>query len=469
MKMGNSCKDTDILNIIMEFASDGIFIVDKNSIIVGMTKAYERMSGIKREEIIGLPVATLLNMGLSKVPVLEIIEEKKPLSDIITYSRTNKEILVTGIPILDEKGDLNYVVLCFRDLSELNALQKEISNSQKLIQQYKNELDVLKQDAPHSDIIARNPKMKRVLELARRSAGVDSTVLILGESGVGKDLIARYIHQHSDRSIKGKYIKIDCSSIPETLLESELFGYEKGAFTGARETGKQGLFQMAEKGTLFLDEIGDLPIQLQMKLLNTLQDRKINPLGSLKSIDVDVRVLAATNKDLRALVESGSFRSDLFYRLNVIQIDIPPLRERKEEIIPLVFHFAKKICLKYGIEKDFSSEVLRLFENYEWPGNIRELINVVERSIVLSTNNTIQLQDIMELSPIFAKKTHPPLSARKNKALKEALDQAERNLILDTLNEKKSLKLAAEELKIDISTLVRKKRKYKIKFDGSFD
>jgi len=246
----------------------------------------------------------------------------------------------------------------------------------------------------------RNSQMKKIYELAKKVAPSSSTVLILGESGTGKEVLAKYIHFCSKR--KGPFVTINCAAIPEELLEAELFGYEKGAFTGAIKS-KPGKFEIANKGTLFLDEIGDLSLKLQAKLLRVIQEKQVERLGSDHSIKVDVRILAATNKDLEKEVQEGRFREDLFFRLNVIPIKLPPLRERKEDIPLLIQFFLKRICEREGIEeKKFTSQAIKALLNYPWPGNIRELENFIERVVILSENNIIRVEDL-SLSTLSSK------------------------------------------------------------------
>ena len=246
----------------------------------------------------------------------------------------------------------------------------------------------------------RNSQMKKIYELAKKVAPSSSTVLILGESGTGKEVLAKYIHFCSKR--KGPFVTINCAAIPEELLEAELFGYEKGAFTGAIKS-KPGKFEIANKGTLFLDEIGDLSLKLQAKLLRVIQEKQVERLGSDHSIKVDVRILAATNKDLEKEVQEGRFREDLFFRLNVIPIKLPPLRERKEDIPLLTQFFLKRICEREGIEeKKFTSQAIKALLNYSWPGNIRELENFIERVVILSENNIIGIEDL-SLSTLSSK------------------------------------------------------------------
>jgi len=322
----------------------------------------------------------------------------------------------------------------------------------------------------------RNSQMKKIYELAKKVAPSSSTVLILGESGTGKEVLAKYIHFCSKR--KGPFVTINCAAIPEELLEAELFGYEKGAFTGAIKS-KPGKFEIANKGTLFLDEIGDLSLKLQAKLLRVIQEKQVERLGSDHSIKVDVRILAATNKDLEKEVQEGRFREDLFFRLNVIPIKLPPLRERKEDIPLLTQFFLKRICEREGIEeKKFTSQAIKALLNYPWPGNIRELENFVERVVILSENNIIGIEDL-SLSTLSSKlQIRESLTEDKDMLIKYlslpqiSEDGIELNKLLKEIEVyylKKALELskgvktkAAKLLGLNRTTFIEKLKKYNL-------
>ena len=322
----------------------------------------------------------------------------------------------------------------------------------------------------------RNSQMKKIYELAKKVAPSSSTVLILGESGTGKEVLAKYIHFCSKR--KGPFITINCAAIPEELLEAELFGYEKGAFTGAIKS-KPGKFEIANKGTLFLDEIGDLSLKLQAKLLRVIQEKQVERLGSDHSIKVDVRILAATNKDLEKEVQEGRFREDLFFRLNVIPIKLPPLRERKEDIPLLIQFFLKRICEREGIEeKKFTSQAIKALLNYPWPGNIRELENFIERVVILSENNIIGVEDL-SLSTLSSKlQIRESLTEDKDMLIKYlSLPQISENGIelnkllkeIEVYYLKKALELskgvktkAAKLLGLNRTTFIEKLKKYNL-------
>jgi transcriptional regulator with PAS, ATPase and Fis domain len=296
------------------------------------------------------------------------------------------------------------------------------------------------------------------LEFSQRIAKVDTTVLLLGETGVGKEEIAKFIHRNSLRKDR-PFVKINCGAIPANLIESELFGYEKGAFTGALQQGKLGMFEVAEGGTLLLDEIGELPLKMQVKLLRALQEQEITRVGGTKSIKIDVRILAATNRNLEKMVREKIFREDLYYRLNVVPVNIPPLREREKDILPLAYLFLEQFNKKYGLKKRFSFSTNACFLDYSWPGNIRELKNIVERVVVTSKENEILIEDLPEG---ICKNKIEKIGERDSDIipLKDALGKIEKELIEKAYEKFGSVRSAAKALGIDASTFVRKRQKY---------
>ncbi|MBE3588459.1 MAG: sigma 54-interacting transcriptional regulator [Thermoanaerobacteraceae bacterium] len=461
------------LRAVIESISDGIYMTDAEGTCIASNSAFKRITGIQ-ENVVGKHVTYLLqNKIISDAVTLETISTRKYVSKIIKYP-SGCEALVTGNPVFSEDGELLAVVCTVRDLTELNTLKEKLEKSKTLAEQYLATLKKLK--APFNTIswdkfIVRDSKMQRVLDLILRIADSDATVVLHGESGVGKGMIAHFIHEQSNRAKKGQFIKIDCGAIPPTLLESELFGYERGAFTGARTEGKTGLFELANHGTLFLDEIGEIPLSLQSKLLNVLQDKTIMRVGGTKPIPINIRIICATNKNLENMVTDGTFRADLFYRLNVIPITIPPLRERKEDILVLTVTFLKRFSEKYNRFVTILPEVIDYFLEYPWPGNVRELENTMERLVLLSQNGVIRLEDLPEKIKIYVQQQiKPPLEQTQmcsaittNMELKKALAEVERNLIKLALLQNRTLAAAARSLGIDISTLLRKCRKYGIK------
>ncbi|MCL2337349.1 MAG: sigma 54-interacting transcriptional regulator, partial [Firmicutes bacterium] len=306
---------------------------------------------------------------------------------------------------------------------------------------------------------------QQVLETVYRIALVDSTVLILGESGVGKDLVARIIHEASARHESGTFLKVNCAAIPADLLESELFGYAGGAFTGASKEGKAGYFEIADKGTIFLDEIGELPKKLQVKLLAVIQDQKITRVGGIKEKAVDVRIIAATNRNLEEMVRGGDFRADLYYRLNVVPVTVPPLRERREDIPFLLVHFLELFNQRYNRETKFAQETMEILYKYHWPGNVRELANLVERVVVTSQEPVIYPEHIPDQYR-GTKKSGAQLQA-DFKSLNDALEEYELKLVQNALAVSKSREEAALKLGISLSGLNRRIRKMKQLEQGS--
>ncbi|MFO7888276.1 MAG: sigma 54-interacting transcriptional regulator [Eubacteriales bacterium] len=314
-------------------------------------------------------------------------------------------------------------------------------------------------------IVTKNSKMKALYEKADKIVEVDSSILILGETGVGKDFLTTYIHTQSPRKDRGNLIKINCGAIPEHLIESELFGYEEGAFTGAQRGGKKGLFEEAGEGTIFLDEIGDMPYTLQVKLLNALNDRKFYRIGGSRPMQFKARVIAATNSNLQQLVKEKKFRADLYYRLNVVTLYIPPLRERKEDILPLASNFLDYYNSKHRRNCYFSPECMESFLMYKWPGNIRELKNIIERLVLISEDVTISEELFREQviqEPLQDEMTELFQKSKSKLPLKEQMKIHEKKIIEQTLRETETLKEAADRLKVDVSTIVRKKQKYDI-------
>ncbi|MFZ5631223.1 MAG: sigma-54 interaction domain-containing protein [Bacillota bacterium] len=313
------------------------------------------------------------------------------------------------------------------------------------------------------NIVARSAQMRELVRAALQVAKVDCTVLLLGESGTGKEVLANLMHVQSARP--GPLVKVNCGAIPETLLESELFGYEQGAFTGARKEGNAGKFEQAHRGTILLDEIGDLPLHLQVKLLRVLQEREIVRIGGSRPKKIDARIIASTNKDLYRMVQEGKFREDLFYRLNVIPLKIPPLRERKEDIMPLIYFFKRKFEKKYRIKRDCSSEVVRIFLSYDWPGNVRELENVIERIYVISAPNQLITPEMLirdYLNINRQKHLAGAVSVHALTPLSTAVEEVERQLITMALSRFKTLKQVASALGVDESTISRKIKRLNI-------
>jgi PAS domain S-box-containing protein len=442
------------LDAIIESLDDGIVVADRNGFILKANHAYQRMTGITAEEFVGKHVRELVKQGYIGRSVTEMVVERNSPVTIVDI-RNNKELLLTGNPVYNDKGELVRVVTAIRDVTQLNSLKEQLAETEEIKNRYYLELEHLRSQQPFRKIITNNPEMRQKLDLAFHVAHVDSTILILGESGVGKELIAQLIHRASKRS-KGPFIKINCGAIPANLLESEFFGYEPGAFTGALKEGKPGLFELAQGGTLFLDEIGEIPLDLQVKILRTLQDKVITRVGGKTNISLDVRIVAATNRDLKKMMQENTFREDLYYRLNVVPMVLPPLRNRKEDILPLINDFLAKYKLQYGYQKWIHPDVMERLLNYDWPGNIRELENTIERLVVTSRGECILPENLAGI-PAAAEPGKQP-----NTSLKSAIESEEKQIISEAYKKFKSTRKAAAVLGISQSSLVKKLNRYKL-------
>jgi PAS domain S-box-containing protein len=455
------------LDATIESSYDGLYITDGHANTLRVNKAYERISGLKRDDLVGRNMKELVEKGFINQSVsLEVLKLREPVTIMQEiYSQSGKKkVIVTGNPIFDEgKNEIILVVTNVRDITELEDLREELEHRRDLSERYLSELTELRLDLfPKDDIIARSEKTKSIIRMAIKVAQVDTSILITGESGVGKGKLAKLIHQASKRK-DNPFIKINCGAIPETLIESELFGYEKGAFTGAKTEGKPGLFEIAHNGTIFLDEIGELPLHLQVKLLGILEDKELIRVGGTKSKKVDVRVITASNSDLKRLMEEKRFRNDLFFRLEVIPLHVPPLRERREDILPLIQHFLNSFNSSYGTKKRFSPEAIDCLLNYHYPGNIRELENIIERLVVVGRDDLICIEDIpkyiLEIPASLEESSYAPI---QNNKLNSSMASYEAQLIENIINKYGTTYKAAEILGVNQSTIVRKMKKYGI-------
>lgn len=446
---------------ILNFFYDGVWITDGSGKVLFINDAICELMNVNRDDILDKSTQSLLSNKLfSDSVILDVIKHKKVCSKVSVNYNSDLTVLATATPILDEDGEIMFIVNNVRNISQIKKFQDEVVKKETLLAKKNEEIKLLKIKLGNEDIIGVNQKYIDTLQLAQRVAKFDeSTVLILGESGTGKEVIAETIVQNSKRKNK-PFIKVNCGAIPEQLLESELFGYEKGAFTGANSKGKIGLFEAANEGTILLDEIGDLPIQLQVKLLRALQQKQIFRIGSSKPISLNIRILASTHRHLDKMVAEGKFREDLYYRLNVVNINIPPLRERVEDIIPLVNFYLKKFNSKYDINKHIDQNTFYYFENYPWPGNIRELENIIENLVITSHDDCITKFDLPDK---FFTQTSDESSIKSDKIipLKDAVHLVEKNLINTAIEKYGSCRKAAKVLGVNPSTIVRKLQSYK--------
>ncbi len=449
------------LNAILNSVTDGLYITDGKGVTLRVNKAFEKITGIKASEVAGITVRELVETGVYDKSVTLLVLESQDTVSLLENLPNGKTALLTGTPVFDEGGKIFRVVTTLRDMADLNMLESKLAQTEKKNEQYRMELLNLRlQQLNMEDTIVHSQIMRNVMRLAFRLGEVNSTVLITGESGVGKEIVTRAIHKAGEDENR-PLITAVCSAIPENLLESELFGYEKGSFTGADRSGKPGLFEIAEGGTLFLDEIGDISLNIQVKLLRAIQEKEIMRVGGRKPVKVNVRIITATNKDLRELIKKGAFRQDLYYRLNVVPIHVPPLRERREDILPLISYFLGIFNRKFDRNARFTSEALVKFESYNWPGNVRELENTVERMVVLASGPLIRKRDIAEhirerinIDPEMILNKIPPLT--------EAKEKFEEQIILRAWKKYRSTRKMARVLEISQSTVVRKMDQYSI-------
>lgn len=459
--------DIGIVKAIIESVQDGVYLADPNGLFILANRGFEEITGIERSELKGKHTDYLVNTRyISEAVNLKVLADKQARSELVRYP-SGKDILVSAAIIYDRNKEEVGVVSTLRDLTELNNIRKKIEESDVVIDRFQKKLDLLEESMALRDskFITVSKEGRRIVELAKKISQSDVTVLITGESGVGKDVIARFIHEESKRKRNGLFTKIDCAALPPTLLESELFGYEKGAYTNAGKEGKKGLLETANGGTAFLDEIGELNIELQAKLLTAIQDKEIKRIGGLNPISLDVRIIVATNRDIAAMVSDRTFRRDLYYRISIIRIHVPPLRERREDIAALADYYLDYFNLRYATKNFLSKAAVDCMNAYHWPGNVRELKNLIERFIIVNPNAEILKSDIeseinnprVDTVPVYE-----PLAVPKegDTSLKTILNHYERELIRSTLASHRTLADAAKALSIDISTLTRKKQKY---------
>ena len=449
---------------IIDSSFDGFYITDGEGRTLRINRAYERITGIRSKEVMGRTMAELVEEGFYNESVTLRVLKSRKTETIIQKVKDTKTIVVTGTPVLDHEGNIWRVVTNVRDVTELRKLQAELERMARLQHHYRKELDTLRRHMDHkSKVIIRSKGMQEVYEQAMRLSQVDSTVLVLGESGVGKEVVAELIHESSTRQ-EHPFVKVSCAAIPEHLLESELFGYKPGAFTGALRTGKTGLFEEANNGTLFLDEIGEMPLGLQAKMLRVLQDKSFTRVGGVHRITVDVRIIAATNRNLEELVDQKLFRRDLYYRLNVVPVYVPPLRERREAIFDFVYLFLGRFNQKHGLSKQIEADAMDVLISTDWPGNVRQLENTLERLVVMASSDVITRENVYRaIGSSDPGGCVPPPASLEDKTLQEVLAEAERTALSHALKKHHSTRAMARALGVNQSTIVRKMQRYGLK------
>jgi len=446
---------------IIETLGEAVSISDPDGIIIYSNKRHEELTGIPGNELMGKSVHELVRRGLFDVVLNPgILRSKQPETQVQELGSGHKLVL-DGHPVFDEQGNVALVITYLRDITKLSELREQLVSQQELLKAYQKmqSLDMTVDDMP---TMVQSKVMKELFGQLGIIAETDATVLLLGETGVGKDVFARRLHRLSDRAEKA-FIKADCGSMPKNLIETELFGYAPGTFSGGNKGGKIGLIEAASGGTLFLDEIGELPLLMQTKLLRLLQDREIVRVGATAPQKVNVRIVAATNKNLKKEVEAGRFRSDLYYRLKVAVIEIPPLRKRKADILSMARLFLKFFSQKYRRDVAFSQEAENALLNHNWPGNVRELENLVLGCVVTSKKNVIEASDLP-----FTSTTDIRVSAGDGpngmevtgKSMKDILEEVEKSIILRGMERVGNIAKLAKELQLDRTTVFRKLKKY---------
>ncbi len=452
------------LDAVIAFSSDEILIADREGRILRANRQFEENFGVGLDAVLGKTVDELEKKKIFYPSVTRLVLDKKEAQTVIQSRRDGRKLLATGTPAFNDDGSVFRVVVNTRDITKLNSLKQKLEEAELLKNRYQQELVELRQGYLGSgDLIAESPAMVELVKMAQKIAAVDSTVLLTGESGVGKGMIARFIHSCSPRSAK-PFTVVNCGAIPENLLESELFGYTGGAFTGALKEGKIGKLELANEGTLFLDEIADLPLNLQVKLLHVIQEGVISRIGSTREIKLNLRFIAASNRDIATLVEAGKFREDLYFRLDVIPLLVPPLRERREDIRKLTAAFLEKLNRRYQKQKTFSAAALDALETYQWPGNVRELENLIERMMIVAEVDEITPQQLPRYVLGGAKTDSLRQTAKGDlPALKEALEALEKDLLIRALRQYRTTYEIAIALQVDQSTVVRKLHKHQLK------
>lgn len=440
---------------VMELSGELVTIVNKEGIVERVSSNCKKIMGLAVDEFVGRSIYDMERLGVitlsSSKKVLETLKEVQ----MTQRTREDKRLFVRGIPLFNESGSLEKVINFSRDITEE-------SNLQERLREREYEINVLLQEIQrtHSGknlLVSKAAEIEKVTHLLNKVAQTDATVLFLGETGVGKSAFATYLHELSPRRA-APFIPLNCAVLPDQLVESELFGYAKGSFTGANQQGKKGLIEAADGGTLFLDEIGELNLQTQTKLLQVLQEKTFIPIGKTEPVKVDVRFVAATNRDLEEMVETGAFRRDLYYRINVVPVHIPSLKERTEDIPMLIHHFTDKFNREYKRTCSFSRDAIDRLINYKWPGNVRELENMIEQLIITAPAEVIKVNDL----PQKVQQSKEQTNLLKG-SFKEQMQTHEREILQDALKEAKNLNDIAEKLKIDVSTISRKLKKHGLK------
>lgn len=449
------------LDTIIDSSSDGLWICDSAATVIRINPASERINNIQAADVVGRNMRDLVNARVfDRSATLEVLRTGARVN--LLQQREGRKLITTGTPVFDTNSRITRVVVSERDITEIDTLQRELEDQEAIKDQFRNQMLEMQQEQQleNQQIVARSPSMLKALRQALKVSKVESTVLILGASGVGKGLFADLIHKNSERFDK-PLIKINCGAIPESLIESELFGYDKGAFTGAQTSGKAGYFELADGGILFLDEIAELPLPSQVKLLRFMEDGTIMRLGSTRSREVKVRILAATHRNLEQMVEEGKFRLDLYYRLKVIPIHVPALKERKECLLPLILHYIDWYAKKHKTRKRLSRAACDTLLAYGFPGNVRELMNLCERLVVMTETELISLQDLpSDVAKGDTSEGVVPVQWPESITLPQVVESTERALLAHALKLHANQGDMAAALGVSQPTIARKLKRY---------
>ncbi len=463
--------DREKFEYILDNIPDSITIVDNNGKVIFFNTTAVEYFGVRKNDIIDKDLIEFFPTAI----LPRVLNGKTPFYNIYNSPRENSFVVSSAIPLYDKYGNMVGALARDRDITEIVKLSELLSKTQSNLLKLEKEYSkiISTGEAYFSKIISNNASFIEIINLCKNISKTPLNILLKGESGTGKELFAKAIHYESGR--KGKFIPINCSAIPRELFESEIFGYEAGAFTGAKTEGKKGKFEEAEGGTIFLDEIADLPLELQPKFLRILEDGVVTRIGGNKPKKIDVRIISATNKDIRELINGNRFRKDLYYRLDIFQVNIPPLRERKGDIIILANKFLQEFCMEQGINiVEIPNEILNIFSEYKWEGNVRELRNVIQRSAIMASQSgknklekdllpsylqTIEVDEINKFIDLNEIENY-------ESGLEEYLEKIEKGIIIKTLEEMNYNKsVAAKKLKIPRATLYYKMEKFNIRGD----
>ncbi|WP_421616777.1 sigma-54 interaction domain-containing protein [Brevibacillus sp. TJ4] len=451
----------DVLAGIVDTSRDHLLITDAQGYIRMIGESCEDIYGRKKEELLGRSVAELEKEKVFYPSVTQMVIDRKTPQTVLQETKKGQKLMVSAYPIYSSDGQMRAVVNYSHDITEIMELKQRYESMNKQLKQFESEIEEMREKSQEG-VVAVSEAMVAVHKVIRKVAVVDSNVLVLGESGVGKNVIAREIHRNSHRA-RGEFVEVNCGAIPEGLLESELFGYEAGSFTGAGKKGKPGIIERANEGTLFLDELGELPLPLQAKLLKVIQEKRLQRIGSTQYREVDFRLIAATNRDLESMVEQGKFRQDLFFRLNVVPIHLPPLRERPEDIAALIKVICRNLNERYGLNKRLDSAATAALLQYKWPGNVRELENVLERMMVTTDEDILTLE---HLPREIRATTHEQVEmeqVRSHFTLKAVMEQVEEKWIRYAAERCRTTAEMGEMLGISQPSVVRKLQKYNVR------